>query len=75
MKIVDVVEYIIVMSVILCLHYFKWIDLMAVHTGFLIVILMYSGAIHERVCALEEMSERTRTREPNVKNEEGVTKI
>ena len=63
------------MSVVLCLHYFKWIDLMVVHTGFLIVISMHSDAIHERVCALEEMSERTRTRirKPNVKNEEGVT--
>jgi uncharacterized membrane protein len=60
MKIADVVEWIIVMSVILCLHHFNWIDLMVVYTGFLIAILMRSDAIHERVCALEEISERTR---------------
>jgi hypothetical protein len=65
MKIEYVVEFIIVMSVILCLHYFNWINLMVVHTGFLVAILMCCDAIHERVCALEEISKRTR--KPNVK--------
>lgn len=65
MKIAYVVEFIIVMSAILCLHYFNWIDLMAVQTGFLIVMLMYSDAIHTRLCALEEISKHTR--KPNVR--------
>lgn len=60
-----VVEYIIVMSVILCLYYFNGIDLMLLHTGFLIVLLIYSDVIHTRVCALEEMCKRIR--KPNVK--------
>lgn len=67
MKLVDVTGFIIIMSVILCLHYFNWIDLIVVHTGFLVVIVIHSVATYTKVCALEEVNRRKHTRKLNAK--------